>query len=88
VRAKGVSSWYILKYLAAKIRELLDNIYFFYSLLSFSNSSHLSLEKTTRDTFRVSPRDSSFLALYFTIYLTFHKDYTLYEASHSNRLSI
>jgi hypothetical protein len=37
---------------------------------------------------RASSRDASFLALYLTIYLTFHKNYTLYVASHSNRLFI
>lgn len=37
---------------------------------------------------RASPRDFLFLALYLTLYLFFHKDYIIYIASHSNRLSI
>jgi hypothetical protein len=32
--------------------------------------------------------DSSFLALYLTIYLPFYKDYTLYITSYFNILSI
>jgi hypothetical protein len=37
---------------------------------------------------RASPRNSLFLALYLTLYLPFHKDYTLNVASRSNKLSI
>jgi hypothetical protein len=38
--------------------------------------------------FKASSSDSSFLALYLTLYLPFHKDYTLYIAYHSNKLPI
>jgi hypothetical protein len=34
------------------------------------------------------PRNSLFFVFYLTLYLSLYKDYILYVASHSNRLSI
>jgi hypothetical protein len=40
-----------------------------------------SVTRKKNDDLRASPRDYLFLALYLTLYLPFHKDYTLYNIS-------
>jgi hypothetical protein len=40
-----------------------------------------SVTRKKNDDLRASPRDYLFLALYLTLYLPFHKDYTLYSIS-------